>query len=71
MSQQEYQKDLLTLIGKSEANISELAKATGHSRDYIRERYGPPPGGGAQNKLNLGRQRRPQKMGGGGEKILI
>ena len=51
MSQQGYQRDLLTLIGKSEANISELAKATGHSRDYIRERlYGLPHGGGAQNK---------------------
>lgn len=51
MSAKEYQRDLLMIIGKTDATITELSKATGHGRDYIRERlYGLPHGGGAQNK---------------------
>ena len=51
MSQKEYQKDLLLLIGKTEASISDLAKATGHSRDYMREKlYGLPFNGSNTRK---------------------
>lgn len=43
MSVKEYERDLLLLIGRTEASITELAKATGHSRDFIREQlYGLP-----------------------------
>lgn len=43
MSQKEYERDLLLLIGKAEASVTDLAKATGHSRDYVREQlYGLP-----------------------------
>jgi hypothetical protein len=38
MSLREYQSDLLSIIGQSDVNISQLARATGHGRDYIRDK---------------------------------
>lgn len=36
MSMKEYQDSVLALIGKSDCTLSDLAKATGRSRDRIR-----------------------------------
>lgn len=38
MSLKEYQRDLLSIIGQADVNITQLAKATGHGRDYIRDK---------------------------------
>lgn len=47
----EYQEDLLRTVGKTEATISELARATGHSRDYVRAKLsGLPYAGGKTRK---------------------